>query len=248
MGKHMLHAMTYEEAREYFSSNDTVILPIGSVEQHGPANPLGTDTLIAEALAREASRRSGVASLPAIPIGVSFHHMGFHGTITVSERALEEYLFCTLRSLVRWGVKRVVVVNGHGGNLPTLQILARRARDELGVGVFIYQWWTSSTKVVKELFSEEEGGHAAAAETSLNMYLNPEYVRSDRLVDEEPRGSPESIASFRYTHELSDTGVFGKQTTASPERGRQLFERLVEDLVEFVSRVKRSEYETRSSP
>lgn len=240
MGKHMLHSMTYEEAKEYFSHNDTVVLPVGSVEQHGPANPLGTDMLIAEALAREASRRSGVASLPVVPFGVSFHHMSFHGTITVSERALEEYILGILWSLARWGVRKVVVVNGHGGNLPTLQVVARRAREELGVEVFIYQWWSSSAKAVSELFEDEERGHAASAETSLNMYLNSEYVREDRLVDEKPKGSLENVTTFKYTHELSKTGVFGRQTTASPERGRQLFERLVEDLAEFVMRVKSS--------
>ncbi|MCD6244058.1 MAG: creatininase family protein, partial [Candidatus Korarchaeota archaeon] len=85
MARHLLHGMTYEEAKKYFSNSDMVLLPVGSVEQHGPANPLGTDMFIAQALAEEAARRSGIITLPVIPIGVSFHHMRYPGTVTVSE-------------------------------------------------------------------------------------------------------------------------------------------------------------------
>jgi creatinine amidohydrolase len=241
--KNYLHGLTYEEARNYFSSRNIVILPVGSVEQHGPANPLGTDTLIADALAREASIRTGVVSLPIVPFGVSFHHMDYPGTITVSERALEAYLFDVIASLKRWGVKKVLIINGHGGNLPALQILARRAREELGVKVFIYQWWTSSSRILSELFDERERGHAGAAETSLNMYLHPSLVRSDKVVDEAPRTneSLSGLTTFLYTSEQTKSGVFGVQTSASADRGKELFERLVEDLVRIIEELERTE-------
>ncbi len=238
MTKYLLHGMTYEEAKDYFSKSDLVLLPVGSVEQHGPANPLGTDMLIAQALAEEAAGRSGMISLPVIPFGVSFHHMKFPGTVTVSERALEEYVLDVLRALTKWGVKKVLIVNGHGGNLPALQIVSRRAREELGVKVYVYQWWTSGSEVLAELFKPDERGHAAAAETSLNMHIHPEFVNRDRVMDEEPRGSFErKVYLFSYTHEMSDSGVFGKQTTASPERGSVLFDKLVEDLLRVIGEI-----------
>ncbi len=240
MGKVFLHQLSYEEARDYFSKRDLVILPVGSVEQHGPANPLGTDMLIAQALAEEVASRSGILSLPVIPFGVSFHHMGFPGTITVSEDSLESYALDVLRSLSKWGVRKVLVVNGHGGNLPALQIVARKAMDELGIRVYIYQWWTSSSHVLAELFSEDERGHASGAETSLNMHLHPELVRPERLVDEEPKGSFDNrVFRFAYTHEMSVSGVFGRQSASSPERGSALFERLVEDLLGIVREIER---------
>ncbi len=230
--------MSYEEAREYFSRRDLVILPVGSVEQHGPANPLGTDMLIAQALAKEVASRSGIISLPVIPFGISFHHMGFPGTVTVGEESLASYVLDVLRSLSRWGVKKVLVVNGHGGNLPTLQIVARKAMDELGIRVYVYQWWTSGSKVLAELFSEDERGHASGAETSLNMHLQPELVRTERLVDEEPRDSFENrVFRFAYTHEMSDSGVFGRQSASGPERGAALFEKLVEDLLSILREI-----------
>ena len=239
MARHLLHGMTYEEAKKYFSNSDMVLLPVGSVEQHGPANPLGTDMFIAQALAEEAARRSGIITLPVIPIGISFHHMKYPGTMTVSEHALEEYILNVLRSLSKWGVSKVLVVNGHGGNLPALQIIARRAMVELGIRVYLYQWWSSSSEVVEEMFRQEERGHAAAAETSLNMYLHPEFVKTDKIHDERPRGSFEGkVYRFTYTHELTDSGVFGIQTTASPERGSELFEKLVEDLLRIIEEIR----------
>lgn len=236
-----LGLMSYRDAEEYFKESDLVLLPIGSIEQHGPANPLGTDTLIAEALAREASRRTGVVTLPVIPIGVSFHHMGFAGTLAVNEHTLEEYLMDILSSLARWGVKKVLIVNGHGGNLTALQIVTRRSLEELGVKVYVYQWWTHSSEALERLFSAGERGHAAAAETSINMYLHPESVQKDYLIDQEiaEAGALSKLVQFEYTAERSSSGVFGRQSTASAERGRILFEMLVEDLSKIVEELKK---------
>ncbi|MCS7103471.1 MAG: creatininase family protein [Candidatus Korarchaeum sp.] len=231
-----LHLMSYKDAEEYFRKFDLVLLPVGSIEQHGPANPLGTDMLIAESLAKEASKRAGVVTLPVIPVGVSFHHMHFPGTLTVSEHALEEYLMDVMNSLVKWGVKKVLIINGHGGNLTALHIVARRSLEELGVRVYIYQWWSSSLEALERLFDTEERGHAAAAETSLNMYLHPEAVRKGRLLDQGVTDASimSKLIGFDYTAERSSSGVFGKQSTASADRGRALFEMLVEDLIEVI--------------
>ncbi len=239
MSKYLLYSMTYEEAEKYFSKHDVVILPIGSHEQHGPANPLGTDFLIADALAKEAAKRTGVAALPAIPFGVSFHHMHFPGTITIAERVLEEYVLEVLKSLAKWGVKKVLIINGHGGNLYPLMIASRRAREELGIKAYIYQWWTSSREKLAELFEPEERGHAAAAETSLNMYLNEQWVRKDRLKNERPKKHEleNKIITFTYTKEKSSSGVFGKQLNATPEKGKTLFDTLIEDLVKIIEKI-----------
>ncbi len=237
--KRFLHELTYEEAQAYFSEKDIVLLPVGSVEQHGPANPLGTDALIAEALAKEAAKRTGVLSLPLIPFGISFHHMDFPGTTTVDEEALISYVMGVIRSLAKWGVRKVLVVNGHGGNLPSLQIVARKA-STLGVRVYVYQWWTSGSKILADLFEPDERGHAAAAETSLIMYLHPELVNDERVVDERPRLSHEGeVYSFHFTKESTRSGVYGRQSSASRERGKELFERLIEDLERIIEDIER---------
>jgi len=127
--KVLLHEMSWVEAKEYFEKNDIALLPVGSNEQHGPQNPLGTDHLIAKALAEETAKRTGVVCLPVIPFGVSSHHKQFWGTIHVSPKALKEYVKEVCLALNYYGVKKIVIVNGHGGNLNALAELSRELRE-----------------------------------------------------------------------------------------------------------------------
>ncbi|RLE80511.1 MAG: hypothetical protein DRJ51_05710 [Thermoprotei archaeon] len=103
MKKHLLQEMSWVEAKDYFAKNDIVILPVGSTEQHGPQNPLGTDHIVAASLASEVARRTGVITLPVIPYGMSLHHMGFPGTIAVESEVFASYVFSVVKSLNRWG-------------------------------------------------------------------------------------------------------------------------------------------------
>ena len=237
MQKSDLACMSWREAAELFSKVDTVLLPVGSVEQHGPHNPLGTDYLIAAALAAEAGRRAGVPVLPVVPYGVSVHHSAFPGTIWVREEVLKEYLRDVIRSLKQHGVRKVVVVNGHGGNLQAIMSLAREMRQE-GVLVVAYQWWTLPE--LGKLFSKEELGHAAAVETSLNLYLNASCVDISKAVDEQPASLPtDGLGYFPdFTHDRTKSGVFGTATTSSREKGAEVFRLAVEALVKLVEQVR----------
>jgi creatinine amidohydrolase len=232
-----LDEMSWQDAKEYFSRSDIVILPVGSVEQHGPQNPLGTDYMIAYRLAAEASRRTGVAVLPPVPFGVSEHHSRFPGTVWVSEESLRSYVLDVIRALAAHGVRKVVVVNGHGGNLNALRSAAMAARRE-GVLVVIYQWWTLPE--LRSIFSEEELGHAASVETSVNLYLHPHLVRMDRAVDEKPARLPTDGLGY-YPERTDDrvrSGVFGVSTTASKDKGEKAFQTALEALVKLVEAVK----------
>ncbi|RLE87094.1 MAG: creatininase family protein [Thermoprotei archaeon] len=237
MREPLLAYMSWRRAGEYFRRCDVALLPVGSTEQHGPHNPLGTDHLVAYRLAVEAGRRTGALVLPVIPYGVSVHHSTFPGTIWVREEVFREYVGDVVRSLKSHGVRKVVVVNGHGGNLPALLSLSRELRRE-GVLMVIYQWWTAPG--LGELFRREELGHAAAAETSLNLYLHPEAVDMGAAVDEEPRQLfTDGLGYYpEYTVDRTGSGVFGVSTTASRERGEEVFRRAVEALVKLVEAVK----------
>ncbi|MBO3757979.1 MAG: creatininase family protein [Candidatus Brockarchaeota archaeon] len=229
--------MSWKEAEEYFSTHDLIILPIGSNEQHGPQNPLGTDFLIAEAIAEELAKRTGFASLRCIPYGVSFHHMHFPGTITVDEFAFMNYIYEVLKSLSKWKIKKVLIINGHGGNLNSLQILARKAREELNLLVFIFQWW--SLKSLENYFNKDELGHAAAVETSLIAYLYPEWVNKQGAIDETPREREKELTWFTYTKEFTESGVFGVSKTFSRERGKEVFEEVLSHLVKLVEEIEK---------
>ncbi|HDI75036.1 MAG TPA: creatininase family protein [Thermoprotei archaeon] len=137
MKKYDLSQMTYEEARNYFKEKDLAILPIGSVEQHGKQNPLGTDYLIAYRLALEAAKKTEIITLPPIPFGISSHHRHFPGTIYISEAHFKDYVRDVCLSLKRHGVRKILVINGHGGNLCSLMSLARELKRE-GLLVIIF--------------------------------------------------------------------------------------------------------------
>ena len=243
--KVLLHEMSWTEAKEYFIKNDIAILPVGSNEQHGPQNPLGTDHLIAKALAEETAKRTGVLCLQVIPFGVSSHHKQFWGTIHVSPKTFKRYLKETCLALDYYGVKKIVIVNGHGGNRCALMEMARELREK-GIFVSIFQWWEAADKLLPELFKLEEKGHAAAEETSMNLALYPKIVSMKRAVNEEPRknrAQAEGITLPLDTADYTSSGVFGKSTTASAEKGKKVFEVIVKELVEHVKLLKEAKIE-----
>src|SRR3972149_3375154 len=125
-----LHELSWVDAKEYFHSNDIALLPVGSTEQHGPQNPLGTDHLIARCLAEEAAKRTKVVCLPAVPFGVRSRHRQFWGTVHVKPETFKVYVRDICVSLKYYGVRKIVVVNGHGGNTPALAALAGELREK----------------------------------------------------------------------------------------------------------------------
>jgi creatinine amidohydrolase len=239
--KVLLHEMSWTEAKECFTKNDTVIVPVGSNEQHGPHNPLGTDHLIAKAIAEEVANRTGTLCLPVIPFGVSSHHKQLWGTIYISPRAFGKYVKEVCLSLKYYGVRKIVIVNGHGGNLPALSDLARGLRSE-GVFVSVFQWWPAAARLLPDLFDAEERKHASAEETSVNLALHGRLVDMSKAADDEQRKHPvqaEGITLPLDTADFSRTGVWGKSTTASAEKGKKDFEAVVAELTKHVNLIKR---------
>ena len=243
--KFLLGEMSWVEAKEYFKKSDIVVLSVGSTEQHGPANPLGTDFLIAGRLGEEVAKRAGVVCLPVIPFGVSSHHRQFGGTIFVSPRTLKKYVKDVCLALKYDEVRKVVVVNGHGGNLAALAEMSREMREE-GVFVSVFQWWPAAVKLLPDLFKPEERGHAGGEETSVNMALHSHLVNVAELVDENVRKHMTQVDGLTLPLDTIDettSGVFGTQTTASAEKGKEVFEAVVNELTRHVEMLKTAKIE-----
>jgi len=238
-----LHELSWVQAKEYFQLNDIALLPVGSTEQHGPQNPLGTDHLIARGLAEEAAKRAKVICLPVIPFGVSSHHRQFWGTVHVKSEVLKAYVRDVCLSLKYYGVRKIVIVNGHGGNTRALLELARELREQ-GILLSVFIWWETSGKRLPDIFSQEERGHAAAEETSMNLALHPSLVDMSSAVDEKPRQPlGEGLVGVSYgldTADYTDSGVFGTSKTASADKGKKIFETAVEELVKHIEALKRT--------
>ncbi|MEZ7004320.1 mycofactocin biosynthesis peptidyl-dipeptidase MftE [Streptomyces sp. AD55] len=200
-----------------------VLVPLGSTEQHGPHLPLNTDSVIARHLARltrdvltAQDPESPVLLLPAIEYGASGEHAAFPGTVSLGHEALRLVLVETVRSLSLWA-GRIVLVNGHGGNVPTLDAAVGQLRDE-GHDVA----WTGY---------EVAGGdaHAGRTETSLMLFLTPDDVRTGQARPGVTRPLAEVMRDLttRGVRAVSPSGVLGDPTGATAEEGRVMMEAMV---------------------
>ena len=238
----MLAHETTTAAAEALSAASVAVVPVGSTEQHGPALPLGMDHLAATAFASHLGERDDAVVLPPIPVGVSPHHMQFHGSLTVSDETFERYVTETVESVTVHGVRKAVIVNGHGGNVPALRRMARRLRADRTAFAPTWNWWESVEDLADDCF-DEVGGHADAAESSLIWHLHESLVRPEALADAEAGGadgwgrSVHGAAVGFDTVDFTDSGAVGKPSQADPEAGTQLFEAAcaeLEALVEWV--------------
>ena len=202
-----------------------LLVPVGSVEQHGPHLPLATDAMIANAVTRAAAERlaeTGTAVLvaPSVNYGASGEHEGFPGTISIGHEALFLLLTEFGRSATRWA-NGVIFVNGHGGNTATLTKVVDLLRYE-GRAVA----WTS-------MDLPDADAHAGDTETSLLRHLAPWAVRVDLMAPGATEPVAELMPRLRAggVRSVSESGVLGDPTTSSAERGRHLFDRLVTALV-----------------
>lgn len=209
----------------------TLVVPVGSCEQHGPHLPLDTDTRIAVALARRAADGlDGVVVGPALAYGASGEHEGFPGTVSAGTTATARFLLELVRSAIP-PFKRVVVVNGHGGNADALGWVAQRCRDEGRP----FAWWTATAAQGADVAFADL--HAGGFETSLLLAIDPMAVRLDLLAPGARLDPGDAVALLRDggVASVAPSGVLGDPTTSSMEEGRAALDRLVAELRALLS-------------
>lgn len=242
--------LTSPEVAALDHDGTVLILPIGSVEQHGDHMPLGTDTMLAHAvsLAAAGSLPGKVVVLPPPWYGFSAHHMRFPGSITLRARTLMAVAEDIVGSLVGQGFRRILIVNGHGGNNGVIDVLASTLGHEHhgAARIAALTYFQLARDAIAGLRQSEPGGmgHACEFETAMIQHIRPELARMDKAAATYPDPGSAYLttdllggSAIRVYHDFADlspTGTLGDPALATPEKGAKFFAASVAELAAFI--------------
>lgn len=235
----LLAEMTRDEIAARLVDRPVALLPIGATEQHGHHLPLGTDNFLAEDYARRIAERIDGIVLPTVPFGYSWVWQDLPGTVTVGHRTLEAYLTDVVESAERNGFGMLVIVDGHESNVTTMKYVVRDYAAHSTFPVVRLFYPSLATLFDEYLESEPWHGmvHACEFETSLLLDARPELVDMDKAVSEYPEPYDEYAYGAEQLGNLSVSGVFGDPTVATRDKGKAMFEVLVEEAVRIIGTV-----------
>jgi creatinine amidohydrolase len=221
--------------RSLASSDAIVLLPVASTEQHGPHLATGVDDFLCSEICRRAAARIAqkqpVVVAPTVWFGLADHHVGFGGTFSISFATYHAVLRDLCRSILQAGFRRIVLVNGHGGNIQALAVLTGELTRELGAPIATSTYFMEGAAEAAGILEDQKGVmHACEGETSMMMAAYPDLVDRTRL--NEAHGAAFDIAGslvpslkrFRSFTELTPSGVAGDARKASAQKGEALLE------------------------
>jgi creatinine amidohydrolase len=234
-----------DQLREKARHDAMVILPVASLEQHGPHLPVEVDSMLGETVAVRAARKIGERGqqalvLPVLWTGLSEHHMSFGGTITLDVPTFAAVIEGVCRSVLRHGFKRIILLNAHGGNENALRTITDELTPKLGAPIvqFTY-WYAAAVAITKILETQGVLMHACEAETSMMLAVRPELVAMDRVGMAKANSTPDitdvvggGVYRWRTIGARSSSGVIGNPEAATAEKGERLFEAIASSVAE----------------
>ncbi|GAB5470420.1 MAG: creatininase family protein [Rhodospirillales bacterium] len=236
-----LQLSTWQEVEAYLERSKTVLIPIGSTEQHGPNGFIGTDALCPEILARGIEEETGCLVAPTLSIGMAQHHLGFSGSITLRPTTLIAVVCDVVASLARHGFQRFYFLNGHGGNIATVTAAFSEIYAEASLGradparpplrCRLKSWWENDAvkRISRNRFGPAEGGHATCSEVSLTYFGYPQHQKNAAMTPEiAPNGPIYDAADFRRRY--PDGRMGSNPALARVEYGKELYDGAVPGL------------------
>jgi len=258
----VLQEMSWTDVSDYLKTSDMVIIPLGSTEQHGPHMPLGTDYYEATGMSKLISARTGVVVAPVLLAGYSEYHSGFPGTLSLKPETMEQVLFETAEMLIKYGFRRFMFFNYHGGNNIVQQGIIHRINHTTEAIAVAIGHGSPIQKGRYQGKDEVGDEHAGIGETSLMLYLKPELVKMERaerpkaiyneklqalwmLSQQNPdllmvfnsfRGVPVETKKGGASHELYSNGIwsFSDPQKATKERGEKQVKGMADYAVRFI--------------
>jgi creatinine amidohydrolase len=179
----LLAELGWPDVQEYLQRDDRLILVVGSTEQHGRHMVFGSDVMQPWEIALRLSERTGVLLAPPLNYGMSLHHMGFPGSLSLRPQTLTSIIIDLAESAYLHGFRHILLLNGHGGNTAAMQVALAEALHELhGLEINLGIWWREPQvrAVLDAAFPGEASGHADAGETSMIMAIQPDVLRLER--------------------------------------------------------------------
>ena len=243
--------MTWPEIRDAAAADRVVVVPIGTLEDHGRHLPIDTDVRIIDAICEQACEAEAKTSLLLPPVwhGYSPHHMDFPGPITIRYDIFVEYLLGITRSLAAHGFRRIILANGHGSNAPLVDMAARLTIIEHADVICCSYFYLTTPAGLKAIESIRESpfpggiGHACELETSIYLALRPGLVQMDKAVRDLSQRPSEHfyqdwvsgpVGMMEWWSTLTQDGVMGDATLARREKGEILLDAAVDELRQVI--------------
>ena len=251
-----LDAMSWPQI-EQLDDDVVALLPIAATEQHGLHLPLRVDRRVTEVLAEriEAERADWIALTPTLWVGASDHHLPFPGTLSVPNGVYIELLMALVDSLLNAGFRRIVLLNGHGGNTILMQDALVRTRRRIGSEAKVHLagcvYWTVAGKRMAEVdgMTTPNVTHACEYETSMMLHLDPDLVQLDRAETRPPAlpsayfdiegHRPHRVFAAFNMDQYAPCGSMGRPAEATAEKGAKLIDAVVEEVGEFLDEFRR---------
>jgi creatinine amidohydrolase/Fe(II)-dependent formamide hydrolase-like protein len=239
----LLHLSTWAETQAYLERSKTIVIPIGSNEQHGPTGLLGTDWLCPEIIAHEAQKTGDMLVGPTFNVGMAQHHLGFPGTISLRPSTFIAAIGDWVRSLSLHGFQRIYFLNGHGGNVSSIEAAfselyaeASFAHHPAGFALKLRNWWDLSgvVKLAYRQFPAGHGSHATPSEIAVTQWAYPDAIKAANYAPQIASSGPiREALDFRARH--PDGRMGSDPGLATPEKGGELVALAVQGLIAEVA-------------
>ena len=241
--------MTSEELEIAKDNDSVIIIPIASTEQHGLHLPTGTDTflvydIVKDTVEKLADRRT-IYTLP-VWTGYSAHHMDFNGTITIDLKLFINIINSICLSIYKHGFKRIVLLNGHGGNINVLKSICVELKSKYNLRPVTFSYWDIVADYIDKWKESEPRGmdHSGECETSLMMYKHDDLVRKNKFVSATPHIKSKFLGKDTILQgpvfvpydvkEVTGSGVLGEPNASTRKKGKDLYIKIIDTLIEFL--------------
>ncbi len=247
------HELLKLTANQVLNGNyDKVILAVGSCEAHGMHLAEGTDTIVSYKLScMVADRVEGLLVLPPVNVGYSGHYDSFPFTLTLGYDTVTQVIYDLLESVLRNGLNKIFIMNGHDGNIAPIEIASRKIKEKFPDAriASLPQWWVTAGELLPAgTFEVWDGlGHAGEGETSIAYYLFPGWCEPDQAHCVVPDHLPDKIEIKWDFAELTNVGNTGDATKGTAEKGELMTNVLVDCIAEAIQKLDEMNWDYSSS-